>query len=333
MYLRCPRCGACTRVPLENMVDSTVNCARCGERHSTAGAGALGSTPESREQTALVFAKENHIDLASAYSVLLGVMPINRAFSIHGEDPVEPTQRVRPVAVAEPTPVSEIYDVNFASAVSDRLLTVRQAAERGDRELYASKLARRHGLSMDRAYLVADNRLRLDEALRQNAAAAERGAVPPETASFFGSRLGIACAIAVACSICVGIGWRLGVGSGGGHDGIQTIAALHSTTETKSASTVTPSTAATRVNAVGQPLAIKARDPESVLSAFCSSSNGPTFGTPERVVRFGDDYVGYYSKGGVRYALPIHREGDGYAAGTESDPIQPAEASAVNVRR
>jgi hypothetical protein len=271
--------------------------------------------------------------LASAFSVLLGLMPISRAFSSQGDDPVGPTPGARPVAVAEPTPVSEIYDVNFGSAVNDKYLTVRQAAERGDRELYASKLSRRHGLSMDLAFLVADNRLRLDEALRKKSAVAERSAVAPKTGDFFGSRLGVACAIAFACAICVGIGWRLGAGAGGGQDVTATIAGLPSTTAEKSAPPRTPSTAATRVNVVGQPLSIKARDPESVLSAFCSASNGPTFGTPERVVRFGDDYVGYYSKGGVRYALPIHRDGDGYAAGTESDPIQPAEASADTALR
>jgi hypothetical protein len=61
------------------------------------------------------------------------------------------------------------YDVGFIPAVAEGYLTVRQAVERGDRVAFASRLTRRHGLSLDSAFLVADNRLALGEAVRIHA--------------------------------------------------------------------------------------------------------------------------------------------------------------------
>ena len=61
------------------------------------------------------------------------------------------------------------YDPGFIPAVAEGHLTVRQAVERGDRVAFASRLTRRHGLSLDSAFLVADNRLALGEAVRIHA--------------------------------------------------------------------------------------------------------------------------------------------------------------------
>jgi len=117
----------------------------------------------------LAHANEHDVDLATAYSVLLGILS-------PGASPVPAPQEQATIdtpAEAEFVPRARPatdYDVGFIPAVAEGHLTVRQAVERGDRVAFASRLTRRHGLSLDFAFLVADNRLRLGEALRDHAA-------------------------------------------------------------------------------------------------------------------------------------------------------------------
>lgn len=96
----------------------------------------------------MAFAQENSIDLASAYSVLLGLLPRERALSTVTD---EPSRR----------------DPGFDSAVAEGFLTSRMALERGDRVFYASRVALQHGLSMNLAFLVADNRISIGQARRR----------------------------------------------------------------------------------------------------------------------------------------------------------------------
>jgi hypothetical protein len=118
----------------------------------------------------LAYASEHDIDLATAYSLLLGIIsPAASPVPVPREQATvdEPTE----VDLAQCAKPATEYDVGFIPAVADGHLTVRQAVERGDRVAFASRLAQRHGMSLDFAFQIADNRISLGEALRKHAAA------------------------------------------------------------------------------------------------------------------------------------------------------------------
>jgi len=147
-----------------------ISCVTCGRSYALARVQELGATPTDRYRRALSHANKHDVDLATAYSELLGILK-------RGTSPVPtPLQQSTTDTPAEaefvPTakPATE-YDVGFIPAVAEGVLTVRQAVERGDRVAYASRLNRRHGLSLDVSFLVADNRITLAEARRRHATA------------------------------------------------------------------------------------------------------------------------------------------------------------------
>jgi len=142
MWIRCPRCGKSTRAAFN--VALGVNCVSCGLYTSLEKASRLGATPQERFQMALGFARVHRIDLASAYSVLMGIIPFSKALSIPG---------------------SYDYDPGFRDAVERGFLTPAEAFSRGDRPLYATTLALNHSLDMKTAFLITDNRMQLAEAL------------------------------------------------------------------------------------------------------------------------------------------------------------------------
>jgi hypothetical protein len=143
MWIRCPRCGKSTRAAFN--IALGVNCVSCGLYTSLEKASRLGATPQERFQTALGFARVHRVDLASAYSVLMGIIPYSKALSIPG---------------------SFEYDPGFRDAVERGFLTPSEAFSRGDRPLYATTLALNHSLDMKTAFLITDNRMQLAEALR-----------------------------------------------------------------------------------------------------------------------------------------------------------------------
>ncbi len=189
VYIRCADCGASTRVVFGGIGRGALSCTcTCGRKHSLARVGELGSTPDERYHRALEQSKSLGIDLASAYSVLLGIIPREKALSTRdqseGSDPGAakryspsvPTegpleylpQRSEPVeARGVPALGEAMYDPGFGSAVAAGFLTVEQAVMRGDRVFWALRIAQKHGLSMGVAFMIADNKVRLDEALRE----------------------------------------------------------------------------------------------------------------------------------------------------------------------
>lgn len=111
MYLRCPNCLNTTRVDPAN-VERAVRCSVCADRISLERANDIGATPGERYRRARAFSRDQKIDLASAYSILLGIMPTEKAL---------------------PVPEMDGYDPGFCDAVAQRGSTVQQAVERGDR--------------------------------------------------------------------------------------------------------------------------------------------------------------------------------------------------------
>jgi hypothetical protein len=143
MWIRCPKCGRSTRAAFN--IALGVNCVSCGHYSSLENAKKLGATPQERFQLALGFARVHRVDLASAYSILLGIIPFDKALSIPG---------------------SFDYDPGFREAVERGFLTPEQAFARGDRPLYATTLALNHSLDMKTAFLITDNRMQLADAFQ-----------------------------------------------------------------------------------------------------------------------------------------------------------------------
>jgi len=151
--------------------------------------------------------------------------------------------------------------VGFIPAVADGYLSVRQALERGDRVAFASRLTRRHGMSLDLAFQVADNRLSLREALTMHAAAGSPkiGATEPHARasgrkvwlSFIGATL----LVAVAALMWIGFANSPEVDdSRGSAVGARTAAWKHVELQT---------------DELGRIVSISAPDPTAVLRGFC----------------------------------------------------------------
>ena len=90
------------------------------------------------------------------------------------EPPPAPTVVVEPLAAvrsaASPARGGKRvanFDPGFRTAVDRGWLTVQQAVQRGNREAFATRLSRRHGIPMAQALKIADNRVRLAEVLRK----------------------------------------------------------------------------------------------------------------------------------------------------------------------
>jgi hypothetical protein len=132
-------------------------CRACGQRYEVE---ALKRTTEQRLfEDSRRLAQQHSIDVPGAYSVLLGIMTLEEVREIGEAGSPGPAQG---------QDLQEIhYDPAFGKAVADGLLTARQAMERGNRESYAALLVKRHDLSIDAAYRVADGRASLLETLRE----------------------------------------------------------------------------------------------------------------------------------------------------------------------
>jgi hypothetical protein len=155
---------------------ATVTCQACGKVHELVDSEELSMTPKGRYMRALDYSQSEGIDLASAYSVLLGLMSPDLAQQIarngtHDSPPID--------GAGEP---NADYDRGFRKAVAGGHLTVKLAAMRGDRVKFASDLAREHGLPMHVAFELADNRISLREALEHSQKASQVGGAAPSGA-------------------------------------------------------------------------------------------------------------------------------------------------------
>jgi hypothetical protein len=139
-------------------------------------------------QQAREYAREQGIDLPAAYSIKLGLLTLEQVRDM-GRRPA-PADRPEPASeppngpASEPAGEPEIqgrkykYDPAFDQAVADGCLTPGQAFERGKREALAQRIAERHGLSMEQAYKVADNRAPLLAVLREQKDQSQPAVVP-----------------------------------------------------------------------------------------------------------------------------------------------------------
>jgi hypothetical protein len=274
----------------------------------------------------LAHADEHDVDLATAYSVLLGILS-------PGASPVPtPSEQatIDTPAEAEFVPSANPaieYDVGFIPAVAEGHLTVRQAVERGDRVAFASRLTRRHGMSLDIAFLIADNRLSVGEALRKHAAAGRsknRSAKRETHASRSKIWLGpLGAALLAAAALVV---W---IGSGGGPEAVD-----------PGGSVVGRQGPAWkdvefRTDGLGRIVSVSAPDPTAVLRGFCRPEPSQQRCEPVEIrarvsgapgLRWGV-FRTTGKESGLR-AIEIRREGAvrNWAAGDGSRPIEEVAA-------
>jgi hypothetical protein len=305
MYVRCAGCGVATRVDL-GAIDLGVTCVSCGRHTSLQAAGRLGATPAERYQKALDYSREHRIDLASAYSVLLGILPLEKALTI---------------------PAEISYDPGFREAVSEGYLKVEQAVERGDRVLYASTLAQRHGLPMRLAFLVADNRMRLSKAIAQKSAAESKsGALAGEAPSRVSS------AVAVLALVAVIAGAWVVRGKFRAEDGRDAPATAGARTVAEAAGPARPKgprpwteifrDSSDRVTGVTGP------NPRAVLGKYCELAPKTSPREFVRLVPSEDDTLGVFRQDGTLLAIAIRKDPvtDSWVAGDGSSPIEPSRA-------
>jgi hypothetical protein len=129
----------------------------------------LGQTVAEHYRLAMAFSRDSGFDAASAYAVLLGVLSPAKADELRrSAEQCAPTEKADPVSPGAQREYLQLeFDPAFAPAIESRHLTVEQAVARGEREVYAMGLVRRHRISKERACLVADNKMTIRSAIRE----------------------------------------------------------------------------------------------------------------------------------------------------------------------
>ena len=321
MYIRCSDCLNSTWVeildPEGGLVD-TVDCDGCDRRYLLNPIEPLGATVREHYHRSLSYANEHDLDMGCAYSVLLGLMPltqaevlrhaltataapdpdetIDRELGLHEEE--EQTTEHRGEAgqvVVERTerlPLIPDFDLGFSKAIAAGKLTVQQAIARGDRNAFANRLMRRHGLPQKLAYRVTDNRMRLRDALKlkeeleQERSERQRTSPRKETrpsgrrGATFLQKLAI---LGFAALLVVVVGWQAWY-----DETMEPEVGIAEATESRSWEPVEtepatparddgkpPLARATRVlsDPFGRVLQVVGPDPTTVLTAFCDASS------------------------------------------------------------
>jgi hypothetical protein len=282
MHIRCKSCHEAVWLRCEGEPDS---CA-CGVVYrfkrpfSDARRKKLG-------QRARELAKQYDVDLPAAYSISMGILTIEQVRDV--QRPPDPPPAPEPTAetTEEPTSVTDApgrtykFDRGFDDAVADGCLSPQQAFERGSREALATRIAERHRLQKRLAYAVADNRMPLLAALREQSSATQPAVVPvfepPGPSGAWAKRLLVGATLALA-----GIGvwaWMMTRGTGEpGYDDIPTVGPARSEPAPggEEASRAKALRASTRVSQDGQGRVtrVEGPDPRSVAIAFCEAFGG-----------------------------------------------------------
>jgi len=230
-------------------------------------------------QRARELAKQHDVDLPAAYSIAMGILTVERVRDV--QRPQEPTPNEEATAAPEDPGRKSKFDRGFEQAVTDGCLTPQQAFERGNREALATRFAERHQLQKRLAYAVADNRMPLLAALREQSTSLQPAVVPifepSGPSNVWLKRLFAGATVALAG---VGVwGWMMTHGTGEPSDEeMQSIGPVWSEPAVgrEEASRVKALRASTRVNQDGQGRVtrVEGPDPRSVAIAFCESVGG-----------------------------------------------------------
>jgi hypothetical protein len=245
------------------------------------------------------------------------------------------------------------YDPGFEPAIAAGLLSPYEAAQRGKRQELAERLSRRHGIPIEVALQVADNRIRLSQA-QAFAKSRRRDPVelpkkkPARQAGFRGSRVWLVGAVlgvaGAAGLILSGVETPL-TPAGRQRPGPLTQAVeptLDPLPQTAPDAPGAPDVTVQR-DALGNPTRISGRDPKSVLLAYCTAEPyyEPVGLLPHRSARPNLRLAVIRDTGDAGGSLRIvrvnrERDGRGWFAGDGREPIPvrdaPGDLDASSIR-
>lgn len=351
MYIRCAECQAATWIETLAPGESGLSlvCKSCNEEYSLLAAGELGLNSEEQHQRALQYAEFNQIDLPSAYSVLLGFMDLDSAKQARDERIAEHAEPADPAAAAEAAPVplgledsttDGAYDPAFDGSIKAGRMTAQEAIERGDRRALISRLARRHGLTMHVAELVADNKMSLHGAAKRMRGGdiVERPRQESATSRQKKFMLGLAAALILAAFVHAGSVWTRSVREAkAAASATQVAATTRANLTAERVAKVAAKIERTRVrtNEDGEIVEVVGRNPQDVLFAYCDANKETrrleplelagtipaNSGTRIGVLRNHDEVDG-------PYAITIRRDRNSrtWVAGNGQDPLEPTLA-------
>lgn len=304
MYIRCADCLASSWIETlkpDGLIE-TVDCGSCSRRFRLNPIETMGTTARDHYRRALSFSNRHDLDMASSYSVLLGIMSLEQAEVLRHsalpaqapDEDVEMDRELRAPSAAERAdklPLVPDFDLGFSKAIAEGHLTIQQAIARGDRDAFANRLIRRHGLPEPLAYRVTDNRTRLRDALaekeelesetqRKRRESAARRKTGSATATRRGaSRIQTFVVCAVAATLLAMLAWKTWNGEPEQDEPLRVARRANRAAETPQVVPATESTSehlqsATRVDKddFGNVVHVIGPDPSSVLVAFCESS-------------------------------------------------------------
>ena len=329
MYIRCGQCKHAARVPPAS-VGRQVRCENCGRTHNLERADELGSTPPERDERILEYSKAHGVDLASACSILLGILSPDDAIRLR-----DPADGRAPESPGRETTL----DPGFARAVAEGFLTRSEARRRGKRFAYASGIAQRHQLPMPVALLVTDNRLTLERALSRNKALLSSDTpsneqlcaidAPPEPT--FWRWLAVPLLVALCVLLALEYQRRQPAQIDGAKQIVDRLGSPRDITQ------FTSFEAIVERNSTHSVTRITASHPRNVLVAFCESSTDKQPCTPLRVEPSDNGWIGVYERTGRTFRLFIQRdELDSRRFSTDGrQPVEitPPAAFASNRRR
>jgi hypothetical protein len=251
MHIRCKQCHGVVQILPDDSVDQLPRslCLTCGQPYALKLPGDIAALKEKLFSRARSLAQEHGIDLPGAYSILIGVMDLEQVRSMQG---ALSSVDSGPPAHAEPERKPR-YDPGFQEAVEAGLLTPMQAFERGKRDALAARLSEKHGISLDRALFVADNRVSLLSEIREIKAKKSESAqleLPPSASRAESSRRVVVALMGVLAAVFL---W---VNAGKHEDGN---------------SVDLGNDVQLLMNTDGQIVRIEGPDPASVLDAYCKS--------------------------------------------------------------
>jgi hypothetical protein len=224
--------------------------------------------------------EEHHgVDLPAAYSIAMGILTVEQVGDV--PRPQEPTPSGETAAAPDEPGRKAKFDRCFDQAVADGCLTAQQAFERGNREALVTRIAARHRLQKRLAYAVADNRMPLLAALREQSNPTQPVVVPmfesPAPTNVWLKR-----GLAVTAIALAGVGawaWMAIHGTGEpARDDLRLVAPGWSEPAVggEVASRAKVRRASTRVDydELGRVTRVEGPDPRSVAIAFCESVGG-----------------------------------------------------------
>ncbi len=310
VYIRCSKCHGAVWIPdaSKDNTETERTCGECGAAYRIEILRSFENTRNRLGRAARELGREKGIDLPGAYSVLLGVMSLEQLVEI-GEATLAPAVTLQSEARSSPGLFD--YDPEYKGAVSEGLLTARQALERGSRKAQVLRLEQRHDLPNDLAELVADNRLSLLAAVRKREMRkATHDKITVRWEDRPRPRPFLAAAVAILATLAVGgYGLRLWLAQVDMAHQAETAAAVAIATESK-VERSDPEETTLPVPEVGaapagtsittdqsrQPLEIRGPTPKAVLLAYCSAGEDANFVEPvelasaepnQRGLRFG----------------------------------------------